>query len=154
MNLFPGETILELDEDLNEIIQKSIKISGLKSINEFRLREIELNDLVNNSKIYRALLDSVEIICIVTNSGASNLGRTQKLFSTLKQKVKKANFYIIANFQDLKSVSFEPERICDNFGVKTFGFSATQEEAKEEIYSIVKEMIQTSILDKVEKQQH
>ena len=121
MNLFPGETIIELDDDLIEIIQKPIHLPVFERINEIILRELDLKELVDNTKVYRALLDSIDIICIVTNSGASNLGRTKRLFSILQERVKKADFYIIANFQDLESTSFEPEKIEEIFGVKTFG---------------------------------
>jgi len=150
MNLFPGETILELDNDLDERIEKRLKITGLKNVKQFTLREIELNELVDNSKYYGHLLNSIDIICIVTNSGASNLGRTKRLYSRLKQIVKKPDFYIIANFQDLNSSAFEPEKIEDLFGIKTYGFSAIQKEAKFEMYFIIAEMLKKSIIDKIE----
>jgi len=149
MNLFPGETILELDDDLNEIIQKPIKLSNFERINECILREIDLKELIDNSKIYRSLLDSVDIICIVTNSGASNLGRTQRLFSQLEKKVKKADFYIIANFQDLQNTAYEPEKVQEMFGIPTYEFCAIKREAKEIIYEIISEMIRISIIEKI-----
>ncbi|MHA1491009.1 MAG: hypothetical protein ACTSRI_15345 [Promethearchaeota archaeon] len=151
MDLFPGETILELDEDLNDIIQKSISLSNLKNMKTFVIREIDLEDLVNNSKIYRQLLDSVDIICIVTNSAASNLARTKELYSRIKTRVKKPDFYVIANCQDLKSTSFEPEKIKEAFGLKTYGFSAIQKDSKKKILSIISEMLKTSVLEKIEK---
>ncbi len=149
MSLFPGETILELDDDLNEIIQKPVTLSNLKRINECILREIDLKELIDNSKIYRSLLDSFDIICIVTNSGASNLGRTQRLFSQLEKKVKKADFYMIANFQDLQNTSYEPEKVQEMFGIKTYGFCAIKREAKEIIYEIFTEMIRISVIEKI-----
>ena len=152
MNLFPGETVLELDEDLNEIIQKSIYVSGL-NLKQFIIREIEINDFIDNSRLYRSLLDNVEVICLVTNSGASNLGRTKKLFNILKKKVKRADFYIIANFQDIKEQAFEPSKIEEAFGIKTFGFSARKSTSKEEIFKIVVEILNTSILDKIKTSQ-
>ncbi|MHA1292589.1 MAG: ADP-ribosylation factor-like protein [Promethearchaeota archaeon] len=152
MNLFPGETVLELDEDLNEIIQKPINVSGI-NIKQFILREIELEELVENSKLYRPLLNSVDVICIVSNSAASNLGRTKKLFSILKQKVKKADFYIIANFQDMKDSAFEPEKIEAAFGVKTFGLSAISQKAQSEIFNIMLSILKKSIIEKIEKKQ-
>ncbi|MHA2126040.1 MAG: hypothetical protein ACW99E_12105, partial [Promethearchaeota archaeon] len=84
MNLFPEETILELDDDFIEIIQKPIYLPVFKEINQIILREIDLHELIENSKVYRSLLDSVDIICIVTNSGASNLGRTKRMYSILQ----------------------------------------------------------------------
>lgn len=149
MNLFPGETVLELDEDLNEIIQKPINVAGL-NIKQFMLRELHLEDLIDNSRLYRPLLNSVDIICIVTNSAASNLGRTKKLYSRLKPMVKKADFYVIANFQDHKDSAFEPSKIEEAFGCKTFGFSATEEDAKNKMFAIMVEMLKDSILEKIQ----
>ena len=149
MNLFPGETLLELDDDLIEIIQKPIYLPVFKNIKQIILREIDLQELIENSKIYRSLLDSVDIICIVTNSGASNLGRTKRMYSILQERIKKADFYIIANFQDVVSTSFTPENVGEMFGVKSFGLSAIKKEAREKIYDIMSEMINSSIVEKI-----
>ena len=151
MNLFPGETILELDEDLNEIIQKAINVEGL-DLNQFLLREMDLEEIIDNSKIYRPLLNSVDVICIVTNSAASNLGRTKRLVPTLKKMVK-ADFYIIANFQDLKDQAFDPIKIEESFKIKTYSFSAINDTAKEEIFTIMAELLTTSIIEKTQKKQ-
>jgi len=153
MNLFPGETILELDDDLNEIIQKLIHLPILERINQISLREIDMKELIDNSKIYRSLLDTADIICIVTNSGASNIGRTKRMYSILQEKVKKADFYAIANFQDLESTSFEPEKVEDLLGMKTFGLSAIKKDAIDKIYDITSEMLRTTITEiKLRKQ--
>jgi len=152
MNLFPGEFIIELDDDLNEIIQKPINVSGLK-LKQFILREINLDDLIDNSRHYRDLLNSVEIICLVTNSAASNLGRTKKQYEMLKKKVKRADFYVIANFQDLKEQAFDPNKIEEAFGVRTFGFSAKDPNAKENIFKITTNILKNSILDKIKTSQ-
>lgn len=141
MNLFPGETIIELDEDMREVIQKSIFLPEVKSINECTVREINLQELIDNSRVYRQLLDSIDIICLVTNSGATNISKTQKLFLSLRPKVKKANFFVIANFQDLDKVSLEPEEVEEIIGVRTFGFSAKSKDAENKIFSIIKEML-------------
>ena len=153
INLFPGETILELDDDMNEIIQKLIPLPNFKRMNEVIIREMDLKDLVDNSKIYRSILDSFDIICIVTNSGASNLGRTKRLSSQLVQKVKKADYYIIANFQDLTKTSYEPKKVKEIFDVRTFGFSAIHESAKEKMYSIISKMLRISISEKIKRKQ-
>ena len=153
INLFPGETILELDDDMNEIIQKLIPLPNFKRMNEAILREMDLKDLIDHSKIYRPILDSFDIICIITNSGASNLGRTKRLYSQLVKKVEKADYYIIANFQDLTKTSYEPEKVEEFFDVKTFGFSAIHESAKEKMYSIFSKMIQISITDKIKSKE-
>ncbi len=148
LSKFPGETVLELDEDLNEIIQKPINVSGLQGLKQFILREMDIEELIENSKAYRSLLNSVDVICIVTNSAASNLGRTKKHFSRLKAMVKKADFYVIANFQDLKDSAFDPKHIEEAFGVKTYPFSAKNDD-KLEIFKILSEILQKSILDKI-----
>ncbi len=153
LNLFPGETVLELDEDLIEIIQKPVKVSEFSNIKEVVLREIDLEELIKSSKLYRQLLDSVDIICIITNSAASNLARTKKSFLILKSMVKKADYYIIANFQDLKDTSFKPSKIQEVFGEKTYGLSCIGEDAKKKLHLILKEMIEESILEKIAKKQ-
>ncbi|MFX0000643.1 MAG: hypothetical protein ACFE9Q_12070 [Candidatus Hodarchaeota archaeon] len=147
LNLFPGELVIELDEYLNAVIQKSVKLSDFRKINECILREVNLQEIVNNPKAYKSILDTFDIVCLVTNSGATNLSKTQKQFSLLKVKVKKADFYIIANFQDLNRVSFKPNEIEELFGVKTFGFSAKSPDAKAKIFSIIKEMLSNTFYD-------
>ncbi len=152
MNLFPGETVLELDEDLNEIIQKAINVEGL-DLNQFILREMNLEEIIDNARLYRPLLNSVDVVCIVTNSAASNLGRTQRLVPILKKKVTKADFFIIANFQDLKDQAFTPEKIEESFKIPTFGFSATKETSTEDIFTIMGEILTTSIIEKTQQKQ-
>ncbi|MFX0076046.1 MAG: hypothetical protein ACFE96_11425, partial [Candidatus Hermodarchaeota archaeon] len=148
MDLFPGETIIELDDDLLETIQKIIDIVGLKDIKQCIIREIDLNDLVDNSSFYKTLLNSTDIVLIATNSGASNLGRTQKLVSLLKPIVNaKVCFFVIANFQDLTDSAFDQKTIEDLFEIKTYGFSAVKKESKDEISFILKDILRTSILD-------
>ena len=45
LNLLPGENILEIDLNLNEIIKKPIKIENLKGINKCILRDIDFRAL-------------------------------------------------------------------------------------------------------------
>jgi len=151
LNLFPGETVLELDEDLNEIIQKPIKVEGMQGIKQFVLREMNIEELIENSKYHRPYLNTVDIVFLVTNSGASNLGRTKKHYSRLKPMVKKADFYIIANFQDLKDQAFEPDKIEKAFELKVFPFSTKEnnDETKSKMYEILVQVLQKSILDKI-----
>ncbi|MFX1316972.1 MAG: hypothetical protein ACFE9T_14010 [Promethearchaeota archaeon] len=153
MDLFPGETILNIDDDMNEIIEKSVEITNLGNIKQFILREIDLEDLISNAKHYKPLLSICDIICIITNSAASNLRRTKKLFLKLKKKVRKADFYIIANFQDLKETSFDPKEIEETFGVKTYGFSAIQEDSAKNIFIIMNEILKNSIYNKIQMKQ-
>ncbi|MFW9938709.1 MAG: GTPase domain-containing protein [Candidatus Thorarchaeota archaeon] len=153
MDLFPGETILDIGDDMTEIIEKTVDITNLGNIKQFILREIDIEDLINSSKYYKPLLNACDIICILTNSAASNLRRTEKLFSKLKKKVRKADFYIIANFQDLKETSFEPKEIEQTFGVKTYGFSAIQEDSAKNIFLIMNEILKVSIYDRIQMKQ-
>ena len=145
MNLFPGETILELDDDLNEIIQKRVALPNSSKINEAIFREVSFQDLIMKTRIFSQVLKSVDVICIITNSGAGNLSKTKNLYDQLKNRVTRADFYIIANFQDLKNSSFKPEEISESFGIKTFGFSAIDKKAESRIYNIVNEMIEISL---------
>jgi len=107
--------------------------------------------LVERAKDYNSLLKTVNIICIVTNSGAGNLSRTMGLFNHLKDQVENADFYIIANFQDSVNSAFDPDKIHESFGIMTFGFSATQKDSREHIYMIIKRMLEISIIEKFEK---
>jgi hypothetical protein len=144
MNLFPGETILELDNDMNENIQKTIFLQNNNRIIACILKEININDILDKPNIYKQILDSAAIICLVTNSGASNLTRTKRLYSLLKPMVEKAVFYVIANFQDIKLASFDPAKIEDFFAIKTYSFSATSHNAKDRVILIFKEMLNSS----------
>jgi hypothetical protein len=148
MNLFPGETVLNLDEDLNEIIQKTINISGLRGLKQFVIRELDLEEIVDNSKLYKPLLNSVRVLIIVTDSSSSNMARTKQLFSRLKLLASNADFYVIANFQDLIDQSFKPEVIEKTFGVKTYPFSATKFDAQDTIFTIMIEILKRSFLSK------
>jgi len=144
MNLFPGDTIIELDNDMNESIQKSIFLPNNDQIIACILREINIQDILDKLDIYRQILDSAIIICLVTNSGASNLTRTKRLYSLLKPIVNKAVFYAIANFQDIKIASFEPVKIENFFALKTYSFSATSNNAKDKVISIFRDMLNSS----------
>ena len=148
MNLFPGETVIKLDEYMNDIIEKTIQLPKSKEIKEVTIREIDLHDLVNNMKIYQQFLDSVEIVCVITNSEEYNLIETKKLLLILRPKVKKADFYVIANFQDLKDISFLPEKVEEYFNIKTFGISAISKKAEKRIYKIIADMVDNSIVQK------
>ncbi len=149
MNLLPTETIIELDDNMNEILFKQIKLSGLSGIKECIIRAINLNTLINYSDLYKEMLNSADIICLITNSGATNLARTQRLFSLLKNKVPKSNFFILANFQDKKAIAIDSKKIEEMFGLKTFSFSAIQDLSKEKIINIIKEMLTISILNNI-----
>lgn len=151
MNLFPGDTILELDSDMNEIIQKRVALPNFLKIGEAIFREVNSQDLIEKTRIFSPLLNSVDVICIITNSGAGNLSKTKSLYNRLKNRDTRADFYIIANFQDLKNSSFNPEEISESLGIKTFGFSAIDKNAKKGIYNIINEMLEISLIGKNER---
>ena len=145
MNLLPGETILKIDDDLHELLQNSIEFEGR---GEIILMEIELEELVNNSKAYKSLLERSDTLIIVTNSAMSNLQSTRKLYSELKQKVKIPNFYIFANFQDKEETAIEREKIESMFGEKTIALSAIEPESKELMLNIIEQISKTTIVRK------
>ncbi len=153
LDLFPGEKLIELDDELMQIIQKPIDLIDMKGIKRCIIREFDLEELIYNSKIHEKLIDSVDIFLLVSNSEEENVDRTQRLFSSLISKTSKADFYIIANFQDLDS-AVKLEEIEETFRIKSFGFSAIQEQSKEDIKSIIKDIINISVLEKQEKKYH
>ncbi len=150
LNLFPGEIILELDDDLNEIFKKLIDIPNLKGVEEIILREIDLRELVNKFESYRQLLQSIDIICTVTDSTEINIGNTRELLLKLKNKLSEIDFYIIANFQDRKSISFSAGEVETILKEKTFGFSAIQEDSTDGIIAIIKQILKKLTLEKDE----
>ncbi|MFX1502275.1 MAG: hypothetical protein ACFFDH_15040 [Promethearchaeota archaeon] len=150
MDLFPGEIILDIDDNLNEIQQKFIKFSDLKDIKQYIIKKIDMNELAYNTIRYKDLLKSIDIILIITNSADSNLRRTKNLYSRLKPKVGKADFYIIANYQDVQDIAIEPEKIEKIFNLKTYGFSAVKEDSNKEIQFIINEILRTSFKNKID----
>ncbi|MFX0018885.1 MAG: hypothetical protein ACFFBT_04320 [Promethearchaeota archaeon] len=149
INLLPTETIIELDDNMNEILFKQIKLSGLSGIKECIIRAVNLNNLINYSDLYKDILNSADIICLITNSAATNLGRTQRLFSLLKNKVNK-HFFMLANFQDKEAIAIDSKQIEEMFGLKTFSFSAVEDASKGKILKIIKKMLTISIIDNID----
>lgn len=150
LNLFPGEIILELDDDLNEIFQKSIDLPNLKGVEQCIIREIDLRELINKFESYQQLLRSIDIICIVIDSTERNIDNTKESLSKLKKKLSKIDFYIIANFQDRKSISYNVGKVEIILKEKTFGFSAIQKDSKDRIIAIIKEILKRLIIEKKE----
>lgn len=145
MNLLPGETILKIDDDLNELVQNSIDVEGL---GEVVLIEINLKELVNHSKEYRNLLENSDMVIITTNSAMSNLQSTHKLYSELKQKVSIPNFYIFANFQDKEQIAIEKDKIQEMFSEKTVALTAVHPESKEVFLGILEEISKFVVIRK------
>jgi len=137
MNLLQGETILKIDDDLNEIVQNSVELEGL---GQAILMEIRLDELVTNSQGYKDILENSDTVIIITNSASTNLQSTYELYVELKQKVVIANIYIFANFQDKQETAIEKEKIEEMFGEKTIGLSAVNKESKEVMTSIIEDI--------------
>jgi GTPase SAR1 family protein len=143
MELLPGETILKIDDDLNELIQSSIELEGVGNV---VLIEINLKELVKNSKEYKNLLEKSDAVIIITKSAMSHLQSTHKLVTELKQKVKITNFYIFANFQDEEQTAIEKEKIEAMFREKTVALSAIKPEAKDVMVNVIEEISNTKII--------
>jgi hypothetical protein len=150
LNLFPGENILEIDLNLNEIIKKPIKIDNLKEINQCILRIIDLDELIRNLKSYRDLLKSIEIICIIIDSTKTNLESTQQIYLELRKNLQAPDYFIIGNFQDNKKSALKGKKIEQLFGIKTYGFSAVQKDSREKFSTIIEDILKTAIILKEE----
>ncbi|MFX1379627.1 MAG: hypothetical protein ACFFA4_11110 [Promethearchaeota archaeon] len=144
LNLFPGEIILEIDLNLNEILKKSINVSNLENGDNCILRVIDLEELIDKYDFFKDLLESTDIICIVSNSIMDNIKNTQKLLSDLKKKVSDVKYSIIANFQDRKDV-VKAKNIEKILNEKTYAFSAIQKGSEERIVSIIDDIIRLPI---------
>ena len=137
MNLFPGDILISLDEDLNAISKKSVRVHGLNLIERMTLQELDFDEVLDNSIMYKPLLLAADFILIVTESSGSKLSKTLKNYKHLKKNIKREDFiYIIANKQDIIDIAFEPEKISKNFGLKTYGLSSTGPKAKQQIFEI------------------
>lgn len=148
INLLQGETILDLDDDLNETFIKSIAFSDIPNLKQCVVKEIEIKELIENVSKYKILLNSLDVILYVSNSAASNLGRINEFIHDLRLLATKAEFYIIANFQDSDQIAFEPEKIENTFGIKTYGFTAIKKKSSKKLMQILKEALETLVENK------
>lgn len=144
LNLFPGEMVLEIDDNFNEIIQKSIKIENVKKINECIIREIDLRELLDNFNSFYNIISITDIICLVLDSTERNIIESQDLLLKLRENVPEAKYFIIANFQDRNSISWKEDKIESTLKLKTFGFSAIQDDSEQLINYIIKEILKIS----------
>lgn len=142
MNLLPGEILIELDDDLNEIVNKPVEISSSDGLIKFNIKKIDLDELNRKSRLYKEILKSVNILLVVTNSAASNIARTKKMLTELKAKVSNAKIYILANFQDKEKTAIEPKKIEEIFREKTYGVSSIQKDSEKKIIPIIKEILE------------
>ncbi|MFX1495494.1 MAG: hypothetical protein ACFFBZ_14515, partial [Promethearchaeota archaeon] len=147
LDLFSGENIIEIDLNLNEIIKKPINVENLKGINQCILKNIDLNELVRNLISYRALLESIDIICIITDSTKANVESTQEFYLELKENFQAPDYFVIANFQDNKTTALKAEKIEQLFELKTYGFSAVQKDSREKFSAIIEDILRSSIIE-------
>jgi hypothetical protein len=137
MNLFPGDIVISLDEDLNDVVKKSVKVQGLNLVERIILQELDFDEVLDNSIMYKPLLLAADFILIVTESSGSKLSKTLKNYKRLNKNIKREDcIYIIANKQDIIDIAFEPEKISENFGLKTYGLSSTGPKANQQIFEI------------------
>ncbi len=148
LNALPGETILEIDDNLNEILLKKIDLTDVNSIKQCILYEFDIENLIKNLNIYRRLVNSTDIVLVVSNSAGSNLGRINDYISNLKTKNRNTHFYIIANFQDMEEVAFGPKEIEESFNIKTFGLTAIEKESNLIILDILKDLLRDLVEEK------
>ncbi|MFX0025636.1 MAG: GTPase domain-containing protein, partial [Candidatus Hermodarchaeota archaeon] len=150
LSLFPGENIIEIDLNLNEIIKKPIDVENQKGINQCILKNIDLNELIRNLISYRDILESIDIICIITDSSKTNVESTQQSYLELKENFQAPDYFVIANFQDNKKLALKAEKIEQLFELKTYGFSAVQKDSREKFSSIIQDILRLSIIEEEE----
>jgi len=148
LDLLDGEAVLELDDDLNESIMKEVSMTTHPGIKQCNFRIKDMNQLKNNPTTYKSLLRTTDLIMIVSNSAASNLSRVRDFIHFLKTRIRTPHLYIIANFQDLDQFAFEPEKIEESLGIKTYGFSAIQPGSKAKFNEILNEILEGIISEK------
>jgi signal recognition particle receptor subunit beta len=145
LNLLPGEPILDIDDNMNEILLKKIDIIDVNNIKQCIIYKLDIENIIKNSVTYISLLKSADIILVISNSAGSNLGRTNDYISRLKTKLNNTEFYIIANFQDIEEVAFKPAEIAESFNVKTFGLTAIEEESNLIMMDILKSLLRNLV---------
>jgi hypothetical protein len=138
LNVFPGDVVLELDDNFNEILQKQVILTDIEGYEKAILREIDLGELLKDFITYKALLDAIDIFFIFTNTNRQNLRDTREKLIKLKEKLPNSNFYIIANFQD--KATFSVEKARNTLKYKTYEFSAIQEDSKQKFLGILKDI--------------
>jgi hypothetical protein len=148
LDLFPGDTLLSIDEDLNESVKKSIKVNGLGLIKQVDFWEFDFDEILENTRYYRELLNAADVILFVTDSTGSQLSRSLSNYMKFKKIFNRPDrFFILANKQDMHDIAFEPEKVSQNFdGLKTFGMSAIADDAKKRIFQIMADILSIKFL--------
>ncbi|MHA1682545.1 MAG: GTPase [Promethearchaeota archaeon] len=137
LNFFPGEAILSFDDNDNAIMRKSVEVEGIKNVKQIDFFKFDLEALMSEIRFQADLLKSADIVLLVVSSGASNIARTKKHVKRLKAVVRSGRLITLANKQDMKDVAYDPEFIAKNYGLKTYGFSATAPDAKVKFFELI-----------------
>ncbi|MHA1792413.1 MAG: GTPase domain-containing protein [Promethearchaeota archaeon] len=141
LNFFPGESILIFDENDNAVMKKIVDVEGIKNVKQIEFYNFDLNTLMEEIRFHSDLLKSADLVLLVVSSGASNVARTKRHVKRLKNFVRKGRLICLANKQDMKDVAYEPEFIAKNYGIKTYGFSAIEPDAKEKFFKLIGQML-------------
>ncbi|HME54201.1 MAG TPA: hypothetical protein VKM55_18390 [Candidatus Lokiarchaeia archaeon] len=140
-DFFPGEGMITLDDNDNEIFKKSVAVDGIQNVKQMDMFKFDLESLMKDIRFQVDLLKSSDIVILVVSSGVSNVSRTKKNVDKLKANVRKGRLVVLANMQDMNDVALEPEMIEQNLGLKTYGFSATDPEAKSKFFALIGTML-------------
>nr|MDO8108753.1 hypothetical protein [Candidatus Sigynarchaeota archaeon] len=147
LDFFPGEGLLTLDDNDNELYKKSVSVEGIQNVKQMDLFKFTLDSLINDIRFQADLLKSVDLVILVVSSGVSNVSRTKKHVEKLKANVRKGRLVILANMQDLKDVALEPEMIQKNLSdLRTYGFSAIDPDAKTKFFQLIGTMLSNVFL--------
>jgi hypothetical protein len=141
LDFFPGDGILSMDDNDNEIFKKSVTVEGIQNVKQMDLFKYTLEPLINEIRLHADILRSADLVILVVSSGVSNVSRTRKFVDKLKANVRKGRLVVLANCQDMKDVSLEPEMIEKNLTLKTYGFSAVDPEAKSTFFTLIGTML-------------
>ena len=141
LDFFPGEGMLTLDDDDNEVFKKSVAVDGIQNVKQTDMFKYDLDSLMSEIRFHADLLKSSDLVILVVSSGVSNVSRAKKHVDKLKANVRKGRLVVLANFQDMKDVALEPEMIEQNLGLKTYGFAATDPEAKSNFFTLIGTML-------------
>ena len=153
LEFFPGEALLTFDEADNALLKKSVEVEGIQNVRQIDFFKFDLETLVNEIRFHLDLLKSSDLVILVVSSGVSNVTRTKKFLPRLKPNVRESRLFCLANMQDMKDVALEPTMIEENYGIKTFGFSATKSGAREEFFELIGTMLSNIFVSDSEEEE-
>nr|MDO8117043.1 ADP-ribosylation factor-like protein [Candidatus Sigynarchaeota archaeon] len=141
LDFFPGEAMLTFDENDNAIMKKSVEVEGIQNVKQIDFLKYDLEGLVSEIRFHVDILKSAELVLLVVSSGVSNVSRTKKHVEKLKHNTRKGRLVCLANMQDMKDVSLEPDVIEKNLGLITYGFSAVAQGARDAFFQLIGQML-------------